>query len=206
MKDGLENSFKEALNNFELPYDANAWDALNQKLSPKRWYQSTSVKWSAALVVAIGLALGALGGGPVQLGAAVAAGGAVAGPADGACGHGVAVCAVGLGTRLFGGRSAPIGRGGQLGSGPLDRVGAHQMAVAQTRHRLGLGGGFCGQCGAVFAHLVCGGGALCHGDHRGRDAGVWRTALAHERLCRFADALARVGLCFGRLLGQATSI
>ncbi|MFM6934477.1 MAG: hypothetical protein ACKOXP_03475 [Flavobacteriales bacterium] len=55
MKDGLENSFKEALNNFELPYDANAWDALNQKLSPKRWYQSTSVKWSAAFVVAIGL-------------------------------------------------------------------------------------------------------------------------------------------------------
>ena len=56
MKDGLENSFKEALNNFELPYDAQAWDALNQKLNPKRWYQYSSVKWSAALVITLGIA------------------------------------------------------------------------------------------------------------------------------------------------------
>ena len=56
MKDGLENSFKEALNNFELPYDAQAWDALNQKLKPKRWYQYSSVKWSAALVISLGIA------------------------------------------------------------------------------------------------------------------------------------------------------
>jgi hypothetical protein len=56
MKDGLENSFKEALNNFELPFDAQAWDALNQKLNPKRWHQYSSVKWSAALVVTIGIA------------------------------------------------------------------------------------------------------------------------------------------------------
>ncbi|MDP4636916.1 MAG: hypothetical protein NWR96_07335 [Crocinitomicaceae bacterium] len=56
MKDGLENSFKEALNNFELPYDAQAWDALNQKLKPKRWYQYSSVKWSAALVITLGIA------------------------------------------------------------------------------------------------------------------------------------------------------
>jgi sucrose-6-phosphate hydrolase SacC (GH32 family) len=55
MKDGLENSFKKALNDFEYPYDANAWDALNQKLSPKKWYQHTGVKWSAALVVVAGI-------------------------------------------------------------------------------------------------------------------------------------------------------
>lgn len=56
MKDGLENSFKEALNNFELPYDAQAWDALNQKLNPKRWHQYSSVKWAAALLISIGVA------------------------------------------------------------------------------------------------------------------------------------------------------
>ncbi len=56
MKDGLENSFKEALNDFEYPYDAKAWDALNQKLSPKKWYQHVGVKWSAALVISIGVA------------------------------------------------------------------------------------------------------------------------------------------------------
>ena len=56
MKDGLENSFKEALNNFELPYDAQAWESLNKKLSAKKWYQATQIKWSAALVIAIGIA------------------------------------------------------------------------------------------------------------------------------------------------------
>ena len=55
MKDGLENSFKEALNNFELPYDARAWESLNQKLSAKKWYQAASIKWSAVLVIAIGI-------------------------------------------------------------------------------------------------------------------------------------------------------
>jgi hypothetical protein len=55
MKDGLENSFKKALNDFELPYDAQAWESLSQKLSPKRWYQFTSVKWSAALILVAGL-------------------------------------------------------------------------------------------------------------------------------------------------------
>ena len=55
MKDGLENSFKEALNNFELPYDGQAWESLSQKLSAKKWYQASSVKWSAALLVAAGL-------------------------------------------------------------------------------------------------------------------------------------------------------
>lgn len=55
MKDGLENSFKEALNNFELPYDAQAWESLNKKLSAKKWYQSAQFKWSAALVIAIGI-------------------------------------------------------------------------------------------------------------------------------------------------------
>jgi hypothetical protein len=56
MKDGLENSFKEALNNFELPYDAKAWESLNKKLSAKKWYQATQIKWSAALIIAIGIA------------------------------------------------------------------------------------------------------------------------------------------------------
>jgi hypothetical protein len=56
MKDGLENSFKEALNQFELPYDAQAWESLNKKLSAKKWYQATQIKWSAALVIAIGIA------------------------------------------------------------------------------------------------------------------------------------------------------
>ena len=55
MKDGLENSFKEALNNFELPYDAQAWESLNKKLSAKKWYQAASIKWSAVLVIAIGI-------------------------------------------------------------------------------------------------------------------------------------------------------
>jgi hypothetical protein len=55
MKDGLENSFKEALNNFELPYDAQAWESLSQKLGAKRWYQTSQVKWSAALIVAIAI-------------------------------------------------------------------------------------------------------------------------------------------------------
>lgn len=55
MKDGLENSFKEALNQFELPYDAQAWESLNKKLSAKKWYQATQIKWSAALVIAIGV-------------------------------------------------------------------------------------------------------------------------------------------------------
>jgi hypothetical protein len=55
MKDGLENSFKNSLNDFELPYDAQAWESLSQKLSAKKWYQATSVKWSAALLVAVGL-------------------------------------------------------------------------------------------------------------------------------------------------------
>lgn len=55
MKDGLENSFKKALNDFELAYDAQAWESLSQKLSPKRWYQFTSVKWSAALILVAGL-------------------------------------------------------------------------------------------------------------------------------------------------------
>lgn len=56
MKDGLENSFKEALNHFEIPYDAQAWESLNKKLSAKKWYQATQIKWSAALVIAIGVA------------------------------------------------------------------------------------------------------------------------------------------------------
>lgn len=56
MKDGLENSFKEALNQFELPYDAQAWESLNKKLSAKKWYQATQIKWSAALIIAIGVA------------------------------------------------------------------------------------------------------------------------------------------------------
>ena len=56
MKDGLENSFKEALNHFELPYDAQSWESLNKKLSPKKWYQATQIKWSAALVIVIGVA------------------------------------------------------------------------------------------------------------------------------------------------------
>ncbi|MEN9972586.1 MAG: hypothetical protein RIS20_933 [Bacteroidota bacterium] len=56
MKDGLENSFKEALNNFELPYDAQAWVSLNKKLSAKKWYQATQIKWSAAFIIAIGIA------------------------------------------------------------------------------------------------------------------------------------------------------
>lgn len=55
MKDGLENSFKEALNNFEIPYDAKAWESLNKKLSAKKWYQTTQVKWSAAMIIAIGI-------------------------------------------------------------------------------------------------------------------------------------------------------
>jgi hypothetical protein len=55
MKDGLENSFKNSLNDFELPYDAQAWESLSQKLGAKRWYQTSHVKWSAALVVAIGI-------------------------------------------------------------------------------------------------------------------------------------------------------
>jgi hypothetical protein len=56
MKDGLENSFKEALNNFELPYDAQAWESLNKKLSAKKWYQATQIKWSAAFIIALGIA------------------------------------------------------------------------------------------------------------------------------------------------------
>jgi hypothetical protein len=55
MKDGLENSFKNSLNDFELPYDAQAWESLSQKLGAKRCYQASQVKWSAALVVAIGI-------------------------------------------------------------------------------------------------------------------------------------------------------
>jgi hypothetical protein len=55
MKDGLENSFKNSLNDFELPYDAQAWESLSQKLGAKRWYQTSQIKWSAALVVAIGI-------------------------------------------------------------------------------------------------------------------------------------------------------
>lgn len=56
MKDGLEHNFKKALTDFELPYDAQAWEAMNQKLSAKKWYQTTKIKWSAALVIAIGVA------------------------------------------------------------------------------------------------------------------------------------------------------
>jgi len=56
MKDGLENSFKNSLNDFELPYDAQAWESLSQKLGAKKWYQSSRVKWSAAFVIAIGIA------------------------------------------------------------------------------------------------------------------------------------------------------
>jgi hypothetical protein len=55
MKDGLENSFKNSLNDFELPYDAQAWESLSQKLGAKRWYQTSQVKWSAALIVAVGI-------------------------------------------------------------------------------------------------------------------------------------------------------
>ncbi len=55
MKDGLENSFKKALNDFEFPYDAKAWESLNKKLSAKKWYQATQFKWPAAFVVAIGI-------------------------------------------------------------------------------------------------------------------------------------------------------
>lgn len=32
MKDGLENSFKKSLDNYELPYDASAWDSMQAKL------------------------------------------------------------------------------------------------------------------------------------------------------------------------------
>jgi hypothetical protein len=56
MKDGLENSFKNSLNDFELPYDAQAWASLSQKLGAKRWYQTSQVKWSAAFIIAIGIA------------------------------------------------------------------------------------------------------------------------------------------------------
>lgn len=56
MKDGLENSFKNSLNDFELPYDAQAWESISQKLGAKKWYQASRIKWSAALVVAIGIA------------------------------------------------------------------------------------------------------------------------------------------------------
>jgi hypothetical protein len=56
MKDGLENSFKNSLNDFELPYDAQAWESLSQKLGAKKWYQASRVKWSAALIIAIGIA------------------------------------------------------------------------------------------------------------------------------------------------------
>jgi hypothetical protein len=56
MKDGLENSFKNSLNDFELPYDAQAWESLSKKLGAQRWYQTLRFKWSAALVVAVGIA------------------------------------------------------------------------------------------------------------------------------------------------------
>ena len=56
MKDGLENSFKNSLNDFELPYDAQAWESLSKKLGAKKWYQTSRLKWSAALVATIGIA------------------------------------------------------------------------------------------------------------------------------------------------------
>jgi hypothetical protein len=56
MKDGLENSFKNSLNDFELPYDAQAWESLSKKLGTKKWYQTSRLKWSAAIVAAIGIA------------------------------------------------------------------------------------------------------------------------------------------------------
>lgn len=55
MKDGLEHNFKKALKDFELPYNAQAWESLNQKLSAKKWYQSSSLKWSAVIVIVIGI-------------------------------------------------------------------------------------------------------------------------------------------------------
>lgn len=55
MKDGLEHNFKKALNDFELPYEAQAWEAMSQKLSTNKWYHATKIKWSAALVIAIGV-------------------------------------------------------------------------------------------------------------------------------------------------------
>ena len=32
MKDAFENSFKQSLDNFELPYDSSAWDAMRSRL------------------------------------------------------------------------------------------------------------------------------------------------------------------------------
>jgi len=35
MKSNIENSFKESLGNYELPYNADAWKALESKLDAK---------------------------------------------------------------------------------------------------------------------------------------------------------------------------
>jgi hypothetical protein len=60
MKTNLENSFKNSLDNYELPYDSNAWASLESKLNQRMPVKKSPSKWLIAASV-VGL-LGVAGG------------------------------------------------------------------------------------------------------------------------------------------------
>ena len=57
MKDNLENSFRESLNNFEMPYNSAAWESMRAKLDAKMPVKPTKTKWFVAAGVLIIAAL-----------------------------------------------------------------------------------------------------------------------------------------------------
>jgi len=57
MKDNLENSFQESLNNFEMPYNPSAWKSMRAKLDAKMPVKPTKTKWFVAAGVLLIAAL-----------------------------------------------------------------------------------------------------------------------------------------------------
>jgi hypothetical protein len=60
MKTNLENSFKNSLENYELPYDSNAWASLESKLNQRMPVKKSPSKWliAASVVGLMGIAGG----------------------------------------------------------------------------------------------------------------------------------------------------
>ncbi len=48
MKNNLENSFRESLKNFEMPYNSAAWTSMSAKLDAKMPVKASKTKWYAA--------------------------------------------------------------------------------------------------------------------------------------------------------------